>query len=177
MQHIQNKDNLSLRYLSESDFTSYAELVCELQPVYNRDDFNKRLTTHRRLRELDQAYILHIFNPQSEIVGSVDITILGRFCFQVGQIGCLISNKHRGKKYSLIGVKLGIDFAFKNLGLKRLEAMFPNRGGASEAIVHSLDFVYEGVRKNYYLNPTSKKWQDVYTYYIQQKDIPLETPE
>src|SRR5437868_9746796 len=87
-----------------------------------RSDFNKILESQKKNRNDDYFFDFGIFLKDGTLIGGVSIMDISRQVFQNAYLGYRIFNNHWGKGYGKEGVRLGIDIAFKDLKLHRLEA-------------------------------------------------------
>lgn len=105
----------------------------------------------------DSQYVFGIFLKKTgENIGTSDFFIYDRMSIQSANFGYHIYNHHWRQGYAFESSKALIHFAFKELGLHRLEAGIERGNQASIKLIKKLDFKYECFRENFlYYN---QKW-------------------
>ena len=173
---------LELRPYTNKDYKTWFDAYTGLLPRHNhhdqgpytksecpRDAFESYVKRHRELAQKDRTYIWGVYLKKTgEQVGAIDIHILVRDELQKANLGYRIFNNHWRKGYAKEAVKLAIDLAFDNLKLNRLEAVIDLDNEASIALVKSLNFDCEGIRKKYFFQ--NGHWDDQIVYTVNRED-------
>lgn len=134
-----------------------------------KSDFNKILSAQKKNRNDDYFFDLGIFLKDGTLVGRVSIMDISRQVFQNAYLGYRINNNHWGKGYGKEGVKLGLEIAFKELKLHRIEAGIEPTNKRSIALAKSIGLKREGYsKKRLYLRG---KWQDMVLFVALSEDF------
>jgi ribosomal-protein-alanine N-acetyltransferase len=88
----------------------------------------------------------------------VGISNIVRGAFQAAYLGYHMAEKSQGKGYMSEALREVIDFAFTALNLHRLMANYRPENLASGRVLEKLNFVKEGLAKNYLL--VNGQWSD-----------------
>jgi len=92
------------------------------------------------------------------IIGSVSLSNIVRGAFLSCHLGYRMDGEENGKGYMTEAVKHVADFAFRELGLHRIEANIMPRNEASLRVVRKLGFREEGLAPRYLR--INGKWED-----------------
>ncbi|WP_028595278.1 GNAT family N-acetyltransferase [Paenibacillus assamensis] len=124
-----------------------------------------RIKEEMELKEADRGYLFVICLQQSgQVIGEVSLTEVVRYNLQSCWIGYFLDQAHNGKGYMTEAVTLVVDYAFRQLGLHRIEAgvMLHNQG--SMKVLLKSGFHKEGIAmKNVKING---RWEDHQTLAI-----------
>lgn len=173
---------LELRPYTIKDYKTWSDAYTGLLPRQHHHDqgpyarhecswevFNSFVKRHEELASKDRTYIWGIYlNNTGEQVGTIDIHILVRDEIQKANLGYRIFNNYWRKGYAKEALSAAIDLAFKNLKLNRLEAVIDLDNEASIALVKSLKFDCEGIRKKYFFQ--NGHWEDQIVYTVNRED-------
>jgi ribosomal-protein-alanine N-acetyltransferase len=110
-------------------------------------------------RQVDQGYGFGIFLKETgELVGRVNLSGVVRGVFQNANIGYLLAEQYNGHGYMSEAVNLVLRYAFKELGLHRVQAgtMLNNYG--SMRVLQKCGFRHEGVARRYL--KINGNWED-----------------
>ncbi|GAA0117678.1 GNAT family protein [Clostridium senegalense] len=100
---------------------------------------------------------------KNKFIGRIRINNIVMGVFKNAFIGYSIDEEYQGKGYMKEAVKLAIEFAFKELGLHRIEASTMITNEKSQGVLKACGFEELGISKNYlYING---KWQDHKIFY------------
>lgn len=137
-----------------------------------RSDFRKIVRHHEKIARADECYIYGIFEKKTgALVGAVDIYIMIRSSYQMGNLGYRIHNRYwkqgYGKEAALAALKIG----FKDLGLNRLEAAINLDNRGSMALARSIGMRREGIKKRYLFE--KGQWTDHVVFAANPEDIGL----
>lgn len=100
---------------------------------------------------------------KDKFIGRIKINNIVMGVFKNAFIGYSIDENHQGKGYMKEAVKLAVNFAFKELGLHRIEASTMVENEKSQRVLKACGFDELGVSKDYlYING---KWQDHKIFY------------
>ncbi|WP_033540996.1 GNAT family N-acetyltransferase [Planococcus sp. CAU13] len=110
-------------------------------------------------RETGREYNFGIFeNSSARMVGTVNLFRIFRGPLQSAMIGYAVDRKYNGQGYATEAIRLAVDYAFKKLGLHRIEAGVMPHNAPSIRVLEKAGFEREGLaRKNVKI---SGKWQD-----------------
>lgn len=113
---------------------------------------------YRRTQRDDHEGLVCCLNDSNEIVGVFNLNGIVRGSFQSTTVGYYSSVSHTRKGYMTEGLKLVLSFAFKNLGLHRVEANIQPNNDPSRKLVQRCGFVLEGFSPNFLF--IDGKWRD-----------------
>ena len=155
-------DGVRLRPPRMSDHAEWSELRIKSreflqpwEPTWPADDlsksaFRRRLAAYARDIDLDQAYPFFIFRQKDDaLLGGVTLSNVRRGVAQMGSIGYWCGRPHTRQGHTLSAVRAVGDFAFRTLGLHRLEAACIPENGPSRRLLAQAGFVEEGYAKAY----------------------------
>lgn len=110
-------------------------------------------------KENDLAYSFGIFeNDTGLLVGTISLVQVMRGPLQSAVLGYAMDKKHNNKGYTTEAVKLIVAYAFRKLGLHRIEAGVMPGNDASIRVLEKAGFRKEGIAiKNVQING---EWQD-----------------
>jgi len=112
--------------------------------------FRARLGAYSRELELGEAYPFFIFRRADDaLVGAVRLFHVRRGVAQAGSIGYWIGQPFMRQGHMVDAVETLIRFAFKGLGLHRLEAACMPENHASAALLQKCGFLEEGYAPAY----------------------------
>lgn len=134
------------------------------EPTWPLDDlskaaFRRRLSIYARDLDLAQGYAFFIFSRGDDrLVGGVNLRDVRRGVAQMGALGYWVGAHHARKGYCLDAVRTVCRFAFRDLGLHRLEAACVPENDASHGLLLKAGFTQEG-RARAYLK-IDGRWRD-----------------
>ncbi len=110
-------------------------------------------------REAGREYNFAIIeNETGRLVGTINLFRIFRGPLQSSMIGYVIGKQYNGKGYATEAIRLAVGYAFKELGLHRIEAGVMPHNAPSIRALEKAGFEKEGLaRKNVHING---KWQD-----------------
>jgi [ribosomal protein S5]-alanine N-acetyltransferase len=115
-----------------------------------RAAFRARLSAYARELELGEAYPFFIFRRADDaLLGAVRLFHVRRGVAQTGSIGYWIGQPYLRQGHMADAVETLIRFAFKGLGLHRLEAACMPENHASAALLQKCGFSEEGYAPAY----------------------------
>lgn len=155
LQHVEEK--LQLELDNKEFFGEFS--------VINSDDFYTLLMQQEVIeqstenREAGREYNFGIFeNATGKLVGSINLFRIFRGPLQSAMIGYAVDKRYNGRGYATEAIRLAVNYAFKELGLHRVEAGVMPHNLPSIRALERAGFEQEGVaRKNVKING---KWQD-----------------
>ena len=113
-------------------------------------DFLKLIRRHEKLARQDDTYIYGVFLKKGNtLVGSIDIHVIVRDCYQIGNLGYQVHNRFWRNGYAKEAARKAIDIAFRDLGLHRLEAAINLDNRPSIAVAKGIGLSGGGIIKNY----------------------------
>jgi len=97
-------------------------------------------------------------NDTGQLVGTINLFRIFRGPLQSAMIGYVVDRKHNGKGYATEAIRLTVDYAFRKLGLHRIEAGVMPHNLPSIRALEKAGFEKEGLaRKNVKING---QWHD-----------------
>lgn len=135
----------------------YREYVARFGPRAQRDP---RSATHAAVlvRRVEDDAIAGVFNFSEIVRGSFHSCYLGYYAFA----------PHAGAGYMAEGLALALEFAFRTLGLHRVEVNVQPRNARSRALVEAAGFVPEGFSRRYLR--IGGRWRDHVRYALLVED-------
>jgi ribosomal-protein-alanine N-acetyltransferase len=125
------------------------------EPTWPSDDltraaFRRRLAAYARDRDLGAAYPFFIFRSEDNaLTGGITLSNVRRGVAQMGSIGYWCGRPYTRQGHTLSAVRAVNDFAFRSLGLHRLEAACVPENGPSRHLLAQAGFVEEGYARAY----------------------------
>jgi ribosomal-protein-alanine N-acetyltransferase len=149
---------LIIRPLTLSDYYQWKSAHLCLQPAQNEWDtgylpehqlslaqFKKELKQQVIDRQRDHTYQLAVFlKSDGSLIGRVALMDVSRAIFQNAYLGYSIFNIYWNQGFGKEAVKAGIEIAFEDLKLHRVEAGIQPKNKASIALAQSLKMKNEG---------------------------------
>jgi len=129
---------------------------------YNRDDARTWIAlTHRKARR-DTAYHFGIeHNQEREIIGGMSFNEVNHHDLD-GELGYWLAHRHWRKGYVSEALRLMLDFAFKELKLRRVYAFVAVSNRPSQALLEKHGFRREGTLRQ--SCRMKNRWHDEYLY-------------
>jgi [ribosomal protein S5]-alanine N-acetyltransferase len=111
---------------------------------YTQENWEWFLNKHKEMLEGKNAELSFVIDINDEVVGCVSLS-LGKInsSKHVGKFGYWLAKKHWGKGIMSEAVKLVCDYAFKELGLKKLKIDFLEDNKASARVAEKNGFEFE----------------------------------
>lgn len=133
--------------------------------VINSEDFYTLLMQQEVIeqstenRQAGREYNFGIFdNASGTLVGTINLFRIFRGPLQSAMIGYVVDKGHNGRGFATEAIRLAVNYAFKELGLHRIEAGVMPHNAPSIRALEKAGFEQEGIaRKNVKING---KWQD-----------------
>jgi ribosomal-protein-alanine N-acetyltransferase len=125
------------------------------EPTWPSDDlsraaFRRRLAAYARDRELGAAYSFFVFRARDEaLTGGITLSNVRRGVAQMGSVGYWCGQAYTRQGLTLGAVRALSDFAFRTLGLHRLEAACIPDNAPSRHLLGKAGFAEEGYAKAY----------------------------
>jgi ribosomal-protein-alanine N-acetyltransferase len=124
-----------------------------------RTAFRSRLRQYWRDIDEDAAYPYFIFDaPGRTLLGALTLSNVRRGVAQTGTLGYWIGAPHVRRGYMSSAVRLTVDFAFRHLGLHRVEAACLPHNDASVGLLRKCGFEHEGLARGYL--KIAGEWRD-----------------
>ena len=155
-------EGVSLRPPRASDYSEWRELravsrafLQPWEPTWPADDlgraaYRRRLTAYARDREAGAAYPFFVFREQDDaLTGGITLSNVRRGVAQMGSVGYWCGRPYARHGHTLAAVRALSDFAFRNLGLHRLEAACIPENLPSRKLLIKAGFDEEGFAKAY----------------------------
>lgn len=144
------------------DFEAWSRLRARSQsflqpwePLWPPDDlergaFRRRLATYAREIDAGAAYPFFIFDaPEDRLTGAITLSNIRRGVAQTATVGYWIGEPFAGKGRMTAAVRIVADFAFRGLGLHRLEAACVPDNEPSRQVLLKAGFTHEGTARAY----------------------------
>lgn len=160
-----------IRVPDMSDYEQWAALraasrdfLTPWEPIWPANDltrtaFRSRIRQYWRDIDEDVAYPYFIFDAQGEVlVGALTLSNVRRGVAQTGTLGYWIGLPHARQGYMTSAVRLMLDFAFRHLGLHRVEASCLPHNQASIRLLQKCGFEREGLARGYL--KIAGEWRD-----------------
>ena len=151
-----------LRPPRASDYIEWRELrstsrafLQPWEPTWPGDDltraaFRRRLAAYARDRELGAAFAFFVLRSSDEaLTGGITLSNVRRGVAQMGTVGYWCGQAYLRQGLTLAAVRALSDFAFRTLGLHRLEAACIPDNLPSRRLLAKAGFVEEGHAKAY----------------------------
>lgn len=117
----------------------------------------------------DRAYMFGIFLLDGQLIGQITISNVVRGVGQFADIGYFIDHQMQRKGYTTAAVGLIVKYAFRALGLHRVQAAILLHNEASRRVLEKNGFQAEGVARRFI--KINGQWQDHRTYAILAEDV------
>lgn len=137
-------------YLSLLELTDAEELLClrlrnriahqQFEPLRSEDYFtleSQRQLINQRILDAqqDSAYMFGIYLLSGELIGQITISNVVRGVGQFCDIGYMIDHEQQGQGYTSAAVHLILGYAFRSLGLHRVQAaILPHNTGSRRVL-------------------------------------------
>jgi ribosomal-protein-alanine N-acetyltransferase len=164
-------DGVSLRPPRPSDYADWRELraasrvhLQPWEPTWPADDlsrmaYRRRLAAYARDREAGAAYPFFVFRDSDDaLTGGITLSNVRRGVAQMGSIGYWCGLPHVRQGHTLAALKAISGFAFRTLGLHRLEAACIPDNAASRHLLEKAGFSEEGYARAYL--KINGEWRD-----------------
>jgi ribosomal-protein-alanine N-acetyltransferase len=155
-------DRVKLRAPRMGDFREWAELrsasrtfLQPWEPTWPHDDltraaFRRRLSLYQRERDLGQGHAFFVLRkPDEALVGGINLRNVTRGVAQSGAIGYWSGERHARYGYTLSALQALSGYAFRSLGLHRLEAACCTDNDPSRRLLLKAGFKQEGLARSY----------------------------
>ena len=160
-----------IRVPDMSDYEQWAALrarsrdfLTPWEPTWPANDltrtaFRSRIRQYWRDIDEDVAYPYFIFDNEGEVlVGALTLSNVRRGVAQTGTLGYWIGLPYARQGYMTSAVRLTLEFAFRHLGLHRVEASCLPHNRASIKLLEKCGFEREGLARGYL--KIAGEWRD-----------------
>ncbi len=160
-----------IRVPDMGDYEQWASLRAESraflspwEPTWPANDltrtaFRSRIRQYWRDIDEDLAYPYFIFDRGGEtLVGALTLSNVRRGVAQTATLGYWIGEAHARQGYMTSAVRLICDFAFRHLGLHRVEAACLPHNTPSVGLLRKCGFAQEGLARGYL--KIAGEWRD-----------------
>ncbi len=125
--------------------------------------FRSLCARHRRLWTLDQVYVFGVFDRKTGAhLGHVDLGVVERRQTQRANLGYSIHNTRQRRGYATEACVAAIRFAFRELGLHRLEAVIDPDNLPSIRLARRVGMAKAGLRPSFFFQ--DGRWDDQVIY-------------
>jgi ribosomal-protein-alanine N-acetyltransferase len=134
------------------------------EPIWPPNDltrtaFRSRIRQYWRDIDEDVAYPYFIYTADgAQLVGALTLSNVRRGVAQTATLGYWIGEPHARKGYMTSAVRLMCEFAFRHLGLHRVEAACLPHNTASVGLLQKCSFEHEGLARGYL--KIAGEWRD-----------------
>lgn len=155
-------DGVRLRPPRASDYAEWRDIRAQSraflqpwEPTWPSDDlsraaFRRRLLAYARDREAGVAYPFFVFRAEDDaLTGGITLSNVRRGVAQMGSVGYWCGKAYTRQGLTLAGVKALCEFAFRSLGLHRLEAACIPENAPSRDLLKKAGFTEEGFAQAY----------------------------
>ena len=155
-------DGVVLRPPRASDFAEWREVraasrsfLQPWEPIWPSDDlsraaYRRRLMAYARDRDLGAAYPFFVMRAADDaLTGGITLSNVRRGVAQMGSVGYWCGKPYVRQGLTLAAVRALTDFAFRSLGLHRLEAACIPDNAPSRRLLGKAGFVEEGYARAY----------------------------
>jgi ribosomal-protein-alanine N-acetyltransferase len=160
-----------IRVPDMGDFEQWAALRAESrdfltpwEPIWPANDltrtaFRSRIRQYWRDIDEDAAYPYFIFDASGDVlVGALTLSNVRRGVAQTATLGYWTGAPFARQGYMTSAVRLMLDFAFRHLGLHRVEAACLPHNTASIGLLRKCGFAHEGLARGYL--KIAGEWRD-----------------
>lgn len=155
-------EGVELRPPRAADYAEWRELravsrafLQPWEPTWPADDlsraaYRRRLIAYARDRDAGAAYPFFVFRASDgALTGGITLSNVRRGVAQMGSVGYWCGRPYARHGYTLAAVKAMSEFAFRTLGLHRLEAACIPENAPSRALLSKAGFAEEGFARAY----------------------------
>ncbi|OBZ15298.1 acetyltransferase [Bacillus sp. FJAT-27264] len=114
--------------------------------------------------EQDRAYMFGIYALDGKLIGQITLSNVARGVAQYADLGYFIDKDTEGKGYMTAAVRLVLEYAFRALGLHRVQAGILLHNEGSRRVLKKNGFQAEGVARKYL--KINGEYQDHQTFSI-----------
>jgi ribosomal-protein-alanine N-acetyltransferase len=107
---------------------------------------------------LDDREVRFFIILEDHIIGIVGVSNIVRGAFHAAYLGYNLAEAHQSKGYMTEALRVIIEFCFSALNIHRLMANYRPENTASERVLEKLNFVREGIAKDYLM--VNGQWAD-----------------
>jgi ribosomal-protein-alanine N-acetyltransferase len=174
-------EGLYLRAPQVGDFEAWAALreasrafLEPWEPIWPADDltrgaFRRRIRRYAEEIQTDSAYPMFIFQEGGDtLMGGLTLGLVRRGVAQACTLGYWMGEAHAGRGHMTSAVRMAARFAFRDLGLRRIEAACLPRNKASLRLLEKARFTREGYARRYLC--IAGAWQDHILYALLKDD-------
>lgn len=166
---LELQDAEALLHLRLNNRTTHQQFEPLREDDYFTLESQHQVINQRRLEtQVDRAYMFGIFLLNGELIGQITISNVVRGVAQYADIGYWIDYTRQGKGYASAAVQLVLEYAFRSLGLHRVQAAILPHNTASRRVLEKNGFQAEGLARRYL--KINGEWQDHRTYAILADD-------
>lgn len=168
-------NGIYLRVPKISDFEEWAalrrasrEFLAPWEPVWPEDDltrgaFRRRIRRYERDLHEESGYAFLAFRKSDNaMLGGATLTNLRRGAAQAGSLGYWMGKAFAGQGYMSAAVSALLPFSHAMLRIRRIEAACLANNAASIRLLEKMNFVREGVARQYL--SIAGSWQDHLLY-------------
>ncbi len=155
-------EGVYLRPPRGSDFAEWRDLRAQSreflqpwEPTWAEDDltraaFRRRLAAYQRDRETGAAYSFLVFRQKDDVLtGGITLSNIRRGVAQMGTVGYWCGRPFARQGQTIAAVRALTQFAFRRLGLHRLEAACVPQNVPSRRLLSGAGFIEEGEARAY----------------------------
>lgn len=152
VRHVESRDRQEILALAKSSRALHSHWIA---PPLTNQTF--RLYLKRTHRD-DHVGLACCLCDTDRIVGVININGIERGSIMSASLGYYVSEQFQGQGYMTEGLKLATEYAFREVGLHRLEANIQPSNLRSRSLVERCGFQLEGLSKEFQF--IDGKWRD-----------------
>lgn len=147
------------------------------EPLWASDSLTRGAYRHRlKLANQDGrsglGYTLHIFRQEDDVLlGAITVAQIRRGVAQMATLGYWMGEPYAGQGYMTEALELVVHFAFRDLGLHRIEAACLPTNEPSQRLLRRVGFREEGLARAYLR--INGEWCDHLLFARLSDDVPL----
>jgi len=159
---------LKLRLHNRKVHSRYEPLYEE--EFYTLEGQQQLISRRTEEAEQDKAYMFGIYLLDGSLIGQITLSNIVRGVGQFADIGYFIDHELQSKGYMTAAVGLILQFAFRVLGLHRVQAAILVHNTASRRVLEKNHFQAEGIARGFI--KINGQWQDHQTFAILAGETP-----
>ena len=183
-QPVIHGQGLDLRYPRVADYPVWSKLRAESreflmpwEPVWADDElsrgaFRRRIKRYQKESRLDSAYVFFVMRASDDaLLGGCTLSNVRRGVTQCCTLGYWVGSKFSNQGHMTRALKALVPFAFRTLGLHRIEAACLTGNLASQKLLARCGFRQEGLARRYLL--INGEWADHLLFALLKEEAQL----
>ena len=183
-QPVIHGQGIYLRYPRVADYPVWSKLRAESreflmpwEPVWADDElsrgaFRRRIKRYQKESRLDSAYVFFVMRASDDaLLGGCTLSNVRRGVTQCCTLGYWVGSKFSNQGHMTRALKALVPFAFRTLGLHRIEAACLTGNLASQKLLARCGFRQEGLARRYLL--INGEWADHLLFALLKEEAQL----